>query len=81
MPASASNALACNVASIVSGAPVKSMRIFAASDTSVRLTTDCALTVASDLERRGDHRNLQGQPGQGDNTHRPGLVPPQPAPC
>ena len=40
--------------------------------------TDCALTVAAELERRGDHQNLQGQPGQGDNTHRPGLVPPQP---
>ena len=34
--------------------------------------------VAPDLERRGDHRNLQRQPGQSDDAHRPRLVPPQP---
>ena len=39
------------------------------------------LGVAADLERRGDHRNLQRQPGQRKDPHRPRLVPPQPAPC
>ncbi len=35
--------------------------------------------VAAHLEGRGDHRNLQRQPGQRDDAHRPRLVPPQPA--
>jgi len=34
---------------------------------------------AGDLEGRGHHRNLQRQPGQSDDTHRPRLAPPQPA--
>jgi len=41
-------------------------------------TSNSALAVAPDLERGGDHRNLQRQPGQGEDAHRPGLVPPEP---
>lgn len=37
------------------------------------------LAVAHDFQRRGDHRNLKRQPGEGGDAHRPRLVPPQPA--
>ena len=36
------------------------------------------LGVAPDLERRGDHRDLQRQPGDGGDPHGQWLVPPQP---